>query len=142
MPAEGKVIQIIGPVVDVEFPPEQLPALYNAVYVEGGSDGERLVMEVAQHLGDNVVRCVAMAPTEGLMRGQRAVDAGDPIMVPGGDGTLGRLMNVVGEAIDELGPVEGDEALPIHRPAPSLEEQSVETELLETRVKVIDFLTP
>ncbi len=142
MAGEGEIIQIIGPVVDIEFPPEELPALYNAIRVDEGEDGPPLVLEVAHHLGDNVVRCVAMAPTEGLARGQKAADSGGPITVPVGDATLGRIMNVVGEPIDELGPIQADERLPIHRPAPPLEEQSVETELLETGVKVIDFLTP
>jgi F-type H+-transporting ATPase subunit beta len=99
-------------------------------------------MEVAQHLGDNVVRCVAMAPTDGLRRGEKAVDTGNPIMVSVGDATLGRIMSVIGEPIDELGPIEAEERLPIHRPAPPLADQSVETQLLETGVKVIDFLTP
>ncbi|MCK4283846.1 MAG: F0F1 ATP synthase subunit beta, partial [Candidatus Brocadiae bacterium] len=91
MPGEGRLIQIIGPVVDMEFAPEQLPTLYNAVHVERDS-GEKLVLEVAQHLGDNVVRCIAMAPTDGLCRGQKAVDSGSPITVPVGDATLGRIM--------------------------------------------------
>ncbi|MCK4374209.1 MAG: F0F1 ATP synthase subunit beta, partial [Candidatus Brocadiae bacterium] len=94
MPAEGKVIQIIGPVVDIEFPPAQLPALYNAVQVDMGGGAGGLVLEVSQHLGDNVVRCVAMAPTDGLVRGQTAADTGNPIMVPVGEATLGRIMNV------------------------------------------------
>jgi len=141
MPAEGKIIRIIGPVVDVEFAVGELPAIYNAVRVER-DDVPDLILEVAQHLGDNVVRCVAMAPTEGLRRGQKATDTGGPIMVPVGDATLGRIMNVVGEPIDERGPIQTDQRYPIHRPAPSLEEQSVQTELLETGVKVIDFLTP
>ncbi len=142
MPAEGKVIQIIGPVVDIEFPPGQLPTLYNAVHVEAGDGKGRLVLEVAQHLGDNVVRAVAMAPTDGLVRGQEATDTGQPIMVPVGEATLGRIMDVTGEPIDEKGPILTDERLPIHRSAPPLEEQSVETTLLETGVKVIDFLIP
>ncbi len=141
MPGEGKLIQIIGPVVDMEFAPEQLPTLYNAVHVERDS-GETLVLEVAQHLGDNVVRCIAMAPTDGLSRGQKAVDSGSPITVPVGDATLGRIMSVTGEPIDELGPIEAEEHLPIHRPAPPLADQSVETAILETGVKVIDFLIP
>jgi F-type H+-transporting ATPase subunit beta len=129
-------------VVDVEFPAAQLPMLYNAIHVETEADGGQLVMEVAQHLGDNVVRCVAMAPTDGLRRGQKATDSGSPIVVSVGDATLGRIMNVVGEPIDELGPIGAEEQLPIHRPAPLLQDQSVETALLETGVKVIDFLTP
>ncbi len=141
MAAEGTVVRIIGPVVDVEFPPEELPALYNAVEIDRGEDGT-LTLEVAQHLGDNVVRAVAMAPTDGLVRGQKALDTGEPITVPVGEATLGRIMDVSGRPIDELGPVETDERWPIHRSAPPLEEQSVETELLETGLKVIDFLTP
>jgi len=142
MPAEGKITQIIGPVVDIEFRPEELPALYNAVHVEQESDGTTLTLEVAQHLGDNVVRCIAMAPTDGLRRGQTATDTGSPISVPVGEATLGRIMDVVGQPIDELGPIDAEHMLPIHRPAPPLEEQSVEISLLETGVKVIDFLTP
>jgi len=141
MPGEGEVIQIIGPVVDIEFPPEQLPALYDAVRVDS-AEGEAVVLEVAQHLGDNVVRCVAMAPTDGLARGQKAVDQGSPITVPVGEPTLGRIMDVTGRPIDELGPIEAQQRLPIHRPAPLLEEQSVEISLLETGVKVVDFLIP
>jgi F-type H+-transporting ATPase subunit beta len=141
MAGQGEVLQIIGPVVDIEFPPEELPALYNAVRVKTG-EGEPLVLEVAQHLGDNVVRCVAMAPTDGLSRGQTATDAGSPITVPVGQATLGRIMDVAGRPIDELGPIEAEERLPIHRSAPPLEDQSVEISLLETGVKVIDFLIP
>jgi F-type H+-transporting ATPase subunit beta len=142
MAAEGKIVRVIGPVVDVEFEPEELPALYNAIEVDD-EDGEgKLTLEVAQHLGNNVVRCVGMAPTAGLTRGQTAVDTGEPIMIPVGDATLGRIMNVVGEPIDEQGPIDAEEKYPIHRDAPSFEDQSVETDLLETGVKVIDFLTP
>ena len=142
MPGEGTIVQIIGPVVDIEFPPEELPALYNAVEVEGGSQDGRLVLEVAHHLGDNVVRCVAMSPTEGLKRAQTARDTGEPITVPVGEATLGRILDVTGQPIDELGPVESEERWPIHRDAPALEDQSVETTLLETGLKVIDFLIP
>ncbi len=141
MPAEGQVVQIIGPVVDIEFMPQELPALYNAVHIETDTD-EVLTLEVAHHLGDNMVRCVAMAPTEGLTRGQKAVDTGDPITVPVGEATLGRIMDVSGEPIDELGPIEAEQRWPIHRDAPPLEDQSVETTLLETGLKVIDFLIP
>jgi len=141
MPAEGTVVQIIGPVVDIEFPPEELPALYNAVHIARGHQ-ETLTLEVAQHLGDNIVRAIAMAPTDGLFRGQKAVDTGQPITVPVGDATLGRIIDVAGRPIDELGPIDAEERWPIHRPAPPLEEQSVETTLLETGLKVIDFLIP
>ncbi len=137
----GKVIQIMGPVVDVEFPPGQLPELYNAleIYKE---DGEKLVVEVQQHLGNERVRCVAMGATDGLRRGVEARDTGAPIKVPVGKGTLGRLFNVLGEPIDGLGPVEADEYWPIHRPAPSFEEQATSTEILETGIKVIDLIAP
>jgi F-type H+-transporting ATPase subunit beta len=138
----GRVIQVIGPVVDIEFPPQQLPALRNAVDIHMEAGAGRLVLEVAQHLGDNVVRCIAMAPTDGLARGQAAADSGGPITVPVGDATLGRIMSVTGEPIDELGPIETTQRWPIHRNAPPLEDQSVETELLETGLKVIDFLIP
>ncbi len=142
MPGEGKVLQIIGPVVDIEFAPEELPALYNAVHIQRSDKGETLTLEVAQHLGDNVVRCVAMAPTDGMSRGQTARDAGEPITVPVGEATLGRIMDVAGNPIDELGPIEAEQRWPIHRNAPPLSEQSVETTLLETGLKVIDFLIP
>jgi F-type H+-transporting ATPase subunit beta len=142
MAGEGHITQVVGPVVDIEFKPEELPALYNAIEVRKDQEQSTLVLEVAQHLGDNVVRCVAMSPTEGLRRGQEAVDTGQPITVPVGEPTLGRIMNVVGQPIDELGPIEAEEQLPIHRDAPPLEQQSVETTLLETGVKVIDFLIP
>ena len=142
MPGKGKVIQIIGPVVDIEFPPGQLPPVHNAVQIEQTEATEPLTLEVSQHLGDNVVRCVAMAPTDGFMRGQTAVDSGGPITVPVGDATLGRIMNVAGEPIDELGPIEAEKRLPIHRDAPPLEDQSVEITLLETGLKVVDFLIP
>jgi len=141
MKAEGKVLQIIGPVVDVEFSPEALPALYNAVNIDR-DDGATLVLEVAHHLGDNVVRCIAMAPTEGLTRGQKATDTGRPITVPVGECTLGRIIDVTGEPIDELGPVDAEQRWPIHRDPPSLLDQSVETSLLETGLKVVDFLIP
>ncbi len=142
MPGQGEVVQIIGPVVDIEFPPGQLPALHNAVHIESDATDGTLVLEVSQHLGDNVVRCVAMAPTDGLTRGEQAADSGDPIMVPVGEATLGRIMDVTGRPIDEQGPIQTDERLPIHRAAPPLEEQSVEVSLLETGLKVVDFLTP
>ena len=116
--AVGKVIQITGPVVDIEFPAGQLPAIYNAVVISRG-DGEKIVCEVQQHLGNNWVRSVAMTTTDGLARGTEATDTGSPISVPVGQGTLGRVFNVLGEAIDEKGPVEATEFLPIHRPAPA-----------------------
>ena len=138
--AKGKVVQIIGTVVDVEFPPEELPAIYNAVEIEMA--GGKVVGEVQQHLGNNWVRCLAMGSTDGLGRGAEAVDTGQPISVPVGPPTLGRLFNILGEAIDNLGDVETKERRPIHRPPPSFEEQSTTTQILETGMKVIDLITP
>jgi F-type H+/Na+-transporting ATPase subunit beta len=138
--AKGKVVQIIGTVVDVEFPPEELPAIYNAVEIE--MDGGKVVGEVQQHLGNNWVRCLAMGSTDGLGRGAEAVDTGQPISVPVGPPTLGRLFNILGEPIDRLGDVETKERRPIHRPPPSFEEQSTTTQVLETGMKVIDLITP
>ena len=138
--AKGKVVQIIGTVVDVEFPPEELPAIYNAVEIEMA--GGKVVGEVQQHLGNNWVRCLAMGSTDGLGRGAEAVDTGQPISVPVGPATLGRLFNIVGEPIDRLGEVEAKERRPIHRAPPSFEEQSTTTQILETGMKVIDLITP
>jgi F-type H+-transporting ATPase subunit beta len=135
----GKVVQIIGPVVDVEFPPQQQPAILNALEVER-DDGTRIVIEVAQHLGNNWVRCVAMDSTDGLRRGARAVDTGRPISVPVGEKTLGRLFNVLGQPIDNEGAVTDAPMLPIHRSPPTFIEQSTETELFETGLKVIDLI--
>lgn len=141
----GKVIQVIGPVVDVEFPPEQLPEIYNAVKIQGKS-GEvdvRLTAEVMQHLGDNTVRCVAMSSTDGLTRGMEAIDTGAPIAVPVGDGTLGRIFNVLGETVDnDPAEVKASDFWPIHRPAPSFEDQSSATDILETGIKVVDLIAP
>ncbi|MFP3976045.1 MAG: F0F1 ATP synthase subunit beta, partial [Dehalococcoidia bacterium] len=119
---KGRVAQIMGTVVDVEFPPEELPTLLNAIEIP--MDDQRLVLEVQQHVGNNWVRCVALSPTDGLQRGMEAIDLGTSIAVPVGEKTLGRLFNVEGEAIDNLGPVEAEEKWPIHRPPPSLQEQS------------------
>ncbi|HLB11780.1 MAG TPA: F0F1 ATP synthase subunit beta [Dehalococcoidia bacterium] len=138
--AKGKVVQIIGTVVDVEFPPEQLPALFNALEIPG--DGSKLVVEVQQHLGNNWVRCLAMGPTDGLMRGVEAEDTGAPIAVPVGEVTLGRLFNVLGEPIDNRGPVEASERWPIHRPPPPFDEQETTSQVLETGIKVIDLIAP
>jgi len=138
--AKGKVVQIIGTVVDVEFPPEELPAIYNAVEIEMGEG--KVVAEVEQHLGNNWVRCLAMGSTDGLGRGAEAVDTRQPISVPVGPPTLGRLFNILGEPIDRLGDVEAKERRPIHRPPPSFEEQSTTTQILETGMKVIDLITP
>ena len=137
---EGKVVQIMGPVVDVEFPPDELPEIYSALEVL--NDGDRLVVEVQQHLGENWVRCVAMDTTDGLRRGLVAVDTGVGITVPVGPATQGRIFNVLGEPIDELGPVETEVRYPIHRPAPTFEEQATEAEVFETGLKVIDLVAP
>jgi F-type H+-transporting ATPase subunit beta len=139
--ATGKVIQITGPVVDIEFPAGHLPSIYNAVEITRG-DGARLVCEVQQHLGNNWVRGVAMTTTDGLARGVDAVDTGGPITVPVGEATLGRVFNVLGEPIDGRGPVAVTERLPIHRPAPSFDQQMTETEIFETGIKVIDLVCP
>src|SRR5262245_20200172 len=123
----GKVIQVMGPVVDVEFPPGSLPEIYTALRVSNASIDERegnLVLEVAQHLGENTVRCIAMDSTDGLMRGQTAANTGDGIQVPVGGPTLGRIMNVVGEPVDERGPIDSAKKLPIHRPAPAFVDQA------------------
>ena len=141
----GKVIQVIGPVVDIEFPPEQLPAIYNSVKITDTSTevGISLIVEVMQHLGDNIVRCVAMSSTDGLTRGMQAVDTGDPIKVPVGKGTLGRIFNVLGETVDHNdAKVVADDYWPIHRPAPTFEEQDTSTEILETGIKVVDLIAP
>lgn len=140
--ATGRIVQIQGVVVDVEFPPGQLPDIYNALIVER-SDGGRLVLEVQQHLGNDWVRAVAMSTTDGLKRGMPVIDTGEPIEVPVGPATLGRIFNVVGEPIDEQGPVPDDAPRwPIHRPAPSFEEQSTQVEVFETGLKVIDLVAP
>ena len=136
----GKVVQVIGTVVDLEFPPDELPALYNAVEID--NHGEKLTLEVEQHIGNNWVRCLALGPTEGLSRGVAVTDTGGPVSVPVGPETLGRLFNVTGDALDNLGPVEAAQRWPIHRPPPSFEEQDTSTELLETGIKVFDLITP
>jgi F-type H+-transporting ATPase subunit beta len=138
--AKGKVAQVIGTVVDVEFPPDELPAIYNGVEIS--MDGGTLVAEVQQHLGNNLVRCLAMMSTEGLRRGAQVVDTGQAISVPVGPATLGRLFNVLGEPLDQLGEVKAKERWPIHRPAPTLEEQETQAQVLETGLKVIDLIAP
>src|SRR3989304_8893040 len=138
--ATGKVVQVIGTVVDIEFPPGQLPGLLNAIEITVGS--EKIVFEVQQHVGNNWVRCLAMAPTDGLARGAEAVDTGAPLKVPVGRPALGRLFNVLGEPLDDLGAVKAEEKWSIHRAPPSLEEQKTTTEVLETGLKVIDLVTP
>ncbi len=138
---KGRISQIIGPVLDVEFEEGKLPAIYNAIKVER-TDGSELVAEVHQHLGENMVRAVAMDSTDGLTRGMDVLDSGAPISVPVGPETLGRLINVIGEPIDNLGPIESKIHFPIHRPAPKMEELSTSDEVLETGIKVIDLLEP
>ena len=138
--AKGKVTQVIGTVVDVKFPPDKLPALYNAVEIN--TDGSKVVLEVQEHMGNNWVRCLALSPTDGLGRGAEVVDTGAALMVPVGKATLGRLFDVMGEPLDNLGTVKAKEHWPIHRLPPSLEEQSTSTEMLETGLKVIDLITP
>ena len=142
----GRVVQVIGPVLDIEFPEGHLPAIYNAVTVkdEGKETGVPidLVAEVAQHLGDNRVRCISMKPTDGMVRGMAAVDTGGPITMPVGEGTLGRILNVIGEPVDGLGPVSAKERWSIHREPPKFEDQSTEIEMFETGIKVIDLLEP
>jgi len=140
--AKGRVVQVIGPVVDVEFPPQELPEIYNAVEIYRDGEENRLVLEVQQHIGDERVRCLAMDTTDGLRRGMEAIDTGAPIKVPVGPATLGRIFNVLGEPIDDLGPVEAEEYRPIHQPTPSLEEQSTTVEVFETGLKVIDLIAP
>ena len=141
----GKVIRVIGPVVDVEFQSGHLPAIYNAVRVTNGGEGDAMdvIVEVQQHLGENRVRAVAMKPTDGMQRGMPATDTGAPISVPVGPATLGRVLNVLGEPVDFPDmPVESTERWPIHRPAPTLQEQSTELKMFETGIKVIDLLEP
>ena len=146
--AKGRVVQVIGPVVDAEFSKGELPEIYHALRVEAPADQKtgrpeiRLTLEVAQHLGENRVRAVAMSSTDGLVRGMEVVDTGAPISMPVGRETLGRLLNVLGEPIDGKGPIKAKKTLPIHRPAPALQEQETKTEVLETGIKVVDLLEP
>lgn len=136
----GHVVQVIGPVVDVRFDTEDLPNLLNAIEIE--FDDKKLIVEVAQHIGDDIVRCISMGATEGLVRGTKAYDTGEPISVPVGDETLGRLFNVLGETIDEKGQLDQVETMPIHRDAPSFEEQDTSQAILETGIKVVDLIAP
>ena len=136
----GKIVQIIGPVVDIRFGEDNLPELLNAIEIE--KDGETLVVEVAQHVGDDTVRCVSMDSTDGLIRGMNAVDTGKSITVPVGKETLGRLFNVLGETIDGKEPIKTNQTLPIHREAPSFEEQQTSKEIFETGIKVVDLIAP
>jgi len=142
----GKVVQVVGPVIDIKFPPKCLPTIYNAIKIDGEvGDGIRihLTAEVMQHIGDNVVRTVAMSTTDGLVRGMDAIDTGAPISVPVGEGTLGRIFNVLGETVDhDDKPVEAAAYWPIHRPAPSFDQQATNTQILETGIKVVDLIAP
>ena len=145
---QGKIVQVIGPVVDVEFEPGQLPGIYNALEVPGAGSTDifayssKLVLEVAQHLGESQVRAVAMAATDGLSRGMPVVDTGQPITIPVGTGTLGRILNITGEPVDKGGPVTATTFYPIHRPAPAFDQQSTNVEMFETGIKVVDLLEP
>ncbi|MEF3695658.1 F0F1 ATP synthase subunit beta [Desulfolutivibrio sp.] len=140
----GKIVQVIGAVIDVEFPEGKLPSILNALDIKNTNNvyAPDLVVEVAQHLGDNVVRCIAMDSTDGLVRGMDATDTGGPIRMPVGKASLGRILNVVGRPVDEMGPVNTDMTMPIHRSAPAFVDQSTTIELLETGIKVIDLLIP
>jgi len=138
--SRGRVVQVMGPVVDIEFSSGDLPEIYDAVEIP--RDGGRLVVEVQQHLGKDWVRCVAMDATDSLRRGMEALSTGKPIMVPVGPATLGRIFNVLGEPVDNAGPVQAEEHYPIHRPSPSFEEQVTKPEFLETGLKVIDLIAP
>ena len=136
----GKVVQVIGPVLDIRFEDGQLPELLNAIEIQSGD--RKIVAEVAQHIGDNVARCISMNATDGMVRGLDAVDTGSPITVPVGDKCLGRIFNLLGQAIDDQPDPENVERWPIHRPAPSYEEQETSTEILETGIKVVDLICP
>ncbi|ADG83719.1 F0F1 ATP synthase subunit beta [Thermincola potens] len=145
----GKVVQVVGPAVDIEFEPGKLPNIYNAIVIRSADQDEKkstvdinVTLEVMQHLGNNMCRCVAMSSTDGLVRGMKAIDTGAPITVPVGRPALGRLMNVLGDSIDHKGPIESDVRYPIHRPAPAFEDQETATEILETGIKVVDLLAP
>ena len=140
MAGTGKVVQVIGTVVDVEFAPEDLPDIYHALELE--LDGEKLVMEAEQHVGNNWVRCLSLGSTDGLQRGVEVTNTGAPVTVPVGPGTLGRLFDVTGTALDGLGDVPAEDHWPIHRQPPPFDEQTGTTEQLETGVKVFDLLTP
>ena len=137
---EGIINQIIGPVIDIKFEEGHMPELLNAIMIQDGD--KKIMAEVAQHIGDDVVRCVALSSTDGLVRGMKALDTGAPITVPVGHEVLGRLFNVIGQTIDEKGPVETTKSAPIHKPAPSFEDQNTKSEIYETGIKVIDLIAP
>ena len=136
----GTVIQVVGPVLDIKFADGHLPNLNNAIHIE--HNGKTMTAEVAQHIGDNVVRCIAMSSTDGLVRGMKAIDTDGPIKVPVGTETLGRIFNLLGEAVDNKPTPNTEEHWPIHRPAPTYEEQESTTEILETGIKVVDLIAP
>jgi F-type H+-transporting ATPase subunit beta len=141
----GKVVQVMGPVVDIEFSPGRLPSIYSALTLTNpfiNDKAQNLVVEVAQHLGENTVRCISMDTTDGLVRGMTVTDTGSPIMMPVGREVLGRIVNVIGQPVDELGPVQTDRRAPIHRAPPDFTEQSTQVEMFETGIKVIDLLAP
>src|SRR3989442_11659538 len=146
--SQGKIIQVIGPVVDVEFEPGKLPAIYNALEVAGVENkdifsySQKLVLGVAQPRGESPVGAVAMAATDGLTRGTRVADTGGPIWVPVGKETLGRILNIIGEPVDKGAPIHAKKTYPIHRPAPDFEAQSTKVEMFETGIKVVDLLEP
>ena len=140
--ATGHIVQVQGPVVDLGFAAGELPAIYNAVTIKEAARKINLTVEVAQHLGNDVVRCIAMSSTDGLVRGMPAEDTGQPITVPVGEGTLGRILNLLGEPVDEKGPINAPLRWPIHRPSPTFADQSSAQDVLETGLKVVDLLTP
>ena len=140
MSKTGKIVQVIGPVIDIRFDPNDLPSIRNAILI--GEGDHQMTAEVAQHIGDDIVRCIAMSSTDGLMRGMDCIDTEAPISVPVGDEVLGRMFNVLGQPIDGLGPVNAKKKMPIHREAPSFAQQQTSTEILETGIKVIDLLCP
>lgn len=146
MKAEGKVVQVMGPVIDIQFEAGHVPAIYNAIKVtsEGFDTSVEIdiTLETAHHLGEGLVKCVSMQPTDGVIRGMKAIDTGEPISVPIGRQTLGRVLNVLGEPVDQGPPLDESKRYPIHRSAPSFEDQSTETEMLETGIKVIDLIEP
>ena len=141
----GKIVQVMGPVVDVEFPPGGLPEIFTALRVTNAGIDDRednLVLEVAQHLGENTVRTIAMDTTDGLTRGQDVRNTGDVIKIPVGEATLGRIMNVIGDPVDERGPIEAKTMYPIHREPPEFVDQSTSVEAFETGIKVVDLIAP
>jgi F-type H+-transporting ATPase subunit beta len=138
----GKVVQVIGPTIDCEFPADRLPNIHNAIKVVDQEKGINLTAEVSMHIGDNVVRCIGLSSTDGLVRGMPALDTGGPITVPVGEATLGRVFNLLGDPIDERGEVDADQRYPIHRPAPELSNQETKPEIFETGIKVVDLLEP